>query len=88
MVRHYSRAIWTCFVDFGCLNKKFVYLRVEEKSQFFMNYDKWSQQFRNFHFEAQEHLRYYGFQRFVSGPYQGARNFLCTQAAVATGSRT
>ena len=39
-------------MQFGCLNKRFVYLRVEEKFQFFINYDKWSQQFRNFHFEA------------------------------------
>ena len=39
-------------MQFVCLNKRFVCLRVEEKFQFFMNYNKWSQQFRNFHFEA------------------------------------
>ena len=48
---------------------------VEEKLKFFVNYEKWSQQSRNFHWEALNFQKCYGFQRFTKVPCQVAHSF-------------
>ena len=57
--RHYSTAIWTSFIDFGHMecgrpNYIFVYIYVEQKFKFFVDYDKQS---RNFHYKALKTLK-------------------------------
>ena len=60
--RHYSRAIWTSFYQFWvhviwALELKILYICMKEKCKFFVNYDKWLQRSRNFHYEALETLK-------------------------------
>ena len=54
---------------------KIVYICLEEKCKFFMNYDKWLQQSRNFDYGPLT-PKCYGFQRFANGPYQGRESGL------------
>ena len=60
--RHYSRAIWTSFYQFWvhvfwALELKIVDICMKEKFKFFVNYNKWLQRSRNFHYEALETLK-------------------------------
>ena len=55
--RHYPRAIWTLFYQFWACNlgaqiKDLYAYMWKKKVKFFVNYDKWSQQSRNFNHEA------------------------------------
>ena len=56
VVRHYSRAVWTSFYRFSAQIKD-LYTCVEKKKKFFVNYDKWSEQSRNLHYEALKTLK-------------------------------
>ena len=101
--RHYSRAIWTSFYQFWvhviwALELKILYICMKEKCKFFVNYDKWLQRSRNFHYEALETLKMLWLfssvimqncecqessrQGCASGHYQGAHSFPWTRAAL------
>ena len=44
-------------MKFGCPNERLSYIFVEEKYKFFVDYGKWLQQFRNYHYEALKTLK-------------------------------
>ena len=57
IAKHYSRAIWTSFYRFWVHviwvpKLRFENICLEQKFKFFVNYEKWLQQYRNFHYEA------------------------------------